>query len=238
MSATRTAAPATAPSTAPDAPWDGGDPYSDALHRGRGPLWLRRADGGRHPLDVARWCGPPDAADDTLVRRALRAGGPVLDIGCGPGRLTAAVVRRGRPALGVDITRAAVLRTRRLGAAALHRSVFDRIPGEGRWGAALLADGNLGIGGDPAALLVRCAELLAPGGELLVEVEPGRVDECVTVQVEDGLGRLGPPFRWARLGEAAAVGRARAAGLCADGAWTAGGRRFLVLRGCGGRGRA
>ena len=30
----------------------------------------------------------------------------------------------------------------------LHRSVFDRLPGTGRWGTVLLLDGNLGIGGD------------------------------------------------------------------------------------------
>src|SRR5260370_12869273 len=36
----------------------------------------------------------------------------------------------------------------------------------------LLADGNIGIGGDPAALLRRAGELLAPAGKALVEIEP------------------------------------------------------------------
>ena len=35
------------------------------------------------------------------------------------------------------------------------RDVFDPLPGEGRWETALLADGNIGIGGDPVALLRR-----------------------------------------------------------------------------------
>jgi len=36
-----------------------------------------------------------------------------------------------------------------------------------------LADGNIGIGGLPARLLFRCAQLLAPDGRLLIEAEPG-----------------------------------------------------------------
>ena len=51
--------------------------------------------------------------------------------------------------LGVDISRTAVARVRQAGASALHRSVFDPLPGQGRWGTALLADGNIGIGGLP-----------------------------------------------------------------------------------------
>ncbi|MBD0693594.1 hypothetical protein BG452_41800 [Streptomyces sp. CBMA123] len=108
--------------------------------------------------------------------------------------------------------------------------MFDRLPAEGRWGAALLADGNLGIGGDPDALLRRGAELLAPDGLLLVEVEPEEVDERAVVRVEGPDGRLGPAFPWARLGTAAALRRSRAAGLVEAERWTSHGRRFLALR--------
>ncbi|GAA1272338.1 class I SAM-dependent methyltransferase [Kitasatospora nipponensis] len=209
-------------------PWSD-DPFAEAMRTGRGPLWLRRADGGRHLLDVERWCAPPDAADRSLLLRCDAAGRPVLDIGCGPGRLVTELLAQGLPALGVDVTGAAVARTRGLGGAALCRSVFERLPGEGRWGTALLADGNLGIGGDPQALLARCADLLAPDGVLLVEVEPGAVDERVTVRVEDGSGRSGPPFSWARLGATAAVHRAERAGLREVDRWTVAGRRFLAL---------
>ncbi|MFE0462831.1 methyltransferase domain-containing protein, partial [Kitasatospora sp. NPDC058965] len=164
------------------------DPFTDAILAGRGPLWLRRADGGRIPLDVERWCAPAAGADHGLLLRCTRLSAPVVDLGCGPGRLVAALLELGVPALGVDITRAAVARTRRLGGPALCRSVFDRLPAEGRWGGALLADGNLGIGGDPGSLLGRSAELLAPGGVLLVEVDPREVDEQLTVRLE-GPGR-------------------------------------------------
>ncbi len=210
-------------------PWTD-DPFAEAMRTGRGPLWLRRSDGSRHHLDVERWCAPPDAADRSLLLRCLAEGRPALDIGCGPGRLVTELQALGLPALGVDVTRAAVARTRGLGGSALCRSVFDRLPGEGRWGTALLADGNLGIGGDPAALLARTAELLAPGGVLLAEVEPQEMDERVTVRVEDATGWCGPPFRWARLGAAATARCAADAGLAQSERWSVRGRSFLALR--------
>ena len=123
-------------------------------------------------------------------------------MGCGPGRLTVALTERGIPALGVDISRAAVARTRQAGAPALHRSVFDPLPGQGRWATVLLADGNIGIGGLPARLLRRCAQLLAPGGRILIEAEPGNVDERLTAWLEHPDGRRGPVFPWARMGTA------------------------------------
>ncbi|MCQ4079809.1 class I SAM-dependent methyltransferase [Streptomyces sp. RB6PN25] len=203
-------------------PWTD-DPYARALRTGRGPLFLRRPDGWLLPLDVERWCAGPDAADTSLLSRCR---GPVLDIGCGPGRLVAALTAHGLPALGIDVSPAAVARTRGAGAAVLHRSVFDRLPAEGRWSTVLLVDGNIGIGGDPRALLGRLRQLTAPGGRLLAEAAAHDVDERLTVRVEDARGRHGRDFPWARLGPTALGAAATAAGWTPVDAWESGGRHF------------
>ncbi|MFE2430491.1 methyltransferase domain-containing protein [Streptomyces sp. NPDC059373] len=203
------------------------DPYALALHNGRGPLFLRRSDGWLLPLEVERWCAGPDAADAALLRRCR---GPVLDIGCGPGRLVAALAAYRLPALGVDVSPAAVARTRGAGGAVLRRSVFDRLPAEGRWATALLVDGNIGIGGDPRALLTRVRELVSAGGSLLAEAAPYDVDERLTVRVQDARGHHGRDFPWARLGPAALRTAAATTGWAVAGEWAVEGRRFAELR--------
>ena len=166
-----------------------------AVHRDAVPLHLLGPDGVVRRVDAA-WYGTPRPGDAGLVARCT---GPTIDIGCGPGRLTAALTATGYPALGVDISAEAVRQARRRGAAALRRCLFGPLPGEGRWRHVLLADGNIGIGGDPAGLLARCHALLAAGGEVLVEVDPpgaGSWRGEVAVRAE---GHLSTPFGWAAV---------------------------------------
>ncbi|WP_309506044.1 class I SAM-dependent methyltransferase [Streptomyces pyxinicus] len=216
--------------------WAAADPYAGALRTGRGPLFLRRTDGWLLPLEVERWCAGADPVDREVLDRCE---GTVLDVGCGPGRLVAELAARGRTVLGVDVSDTAVRHTaRRLGpgpltGGALCRSVFEPLPREGRWDTVLLLDGNVGIGGDPAALLGRVAGLLRPGGLLVAETVPGEVDERAHVEVVDVLGALGgggTPFLWARLGTPALLRYARGAGFRAVGQWERGGRCFAALR--------
>jgi SAM-dependent methyltransferase len=192
--------------------------YEDAL-RGDASVLVRDFDGRTAPLDAARWRGPARGADRTLLDRVS---GPTLDIGCGPGRLVAALARRGVPCLGIDPVAASVQLTRQAGGHAIRRSVCDLLPYEGTWSCALLADGNVGIGGDPVRLLRRAGELVAPDGRLLVEVDPPRSGTGRRrIRLEDGAGRVGRWFPWATLAADDVDAAAAAAGMIVRSRWRA-----------------
>jgi SAM-dependent methyltransferase len=168
----------------------------DAALVARGATLLD-SDGDEASLPVRRWLGPADLDDSWLLDRCT---GPTVDLGCGPGRLLAGLAARGVSALGVDHSTVAQAQCRERGVAMVRRDVFARVPGEGRWGHVLLADGNIGIGGHPGRLLVRAARLLAPGGTLLVEADPAPEHNWRGwVQVRTAAG-CGQPTRWARVG--------------------------------------
>jgi SAM-dependent methyltransferase len=189
--------------------------------------WLELATGERIDLSTERWRATPDPGDELLLNSCT---GPTIDIGCGPGRLTAALTERGVAALGTDISAVAVRLTLAAGAPAVRRDVFDRQPGEGRWRHALLADGNIGIGGDPVRLLRRVRELLCAGGSALVEVEPpgsGLRHDRVRVSTDETDGARW--FDWAWLGSDAAADAAAEAGLTTNWLREAGGRWFTEL---------
>jgi SAM-dependent methyltransferase len=167
--------------------------------------WLELADGERITLQTSRWQATPEPSDEMMLAHCT---GPTLDIGCGPGRLAGALSSRGIPVLGIDISPVAVQLTVRRGAVAVQRDVFEPIPGEGRWSTVLLADGNVGIGGDPIRLLRRVRQIVAPTGKVLVEVEPpGAGVRHRPVR----LNGTGDWFPWAWLGADAVHATAAAA---------------------------
>lgn len=201
-----------------------GELYEEAL-AGLACPQIEHSDGRLTPLRVDDWRRliPGDESVLDLCH------GPTLDVGAGPGRLTVALAERGVPALGIDITAAAVAMTRSSGALALLRDVFEAVPGAGRWPRLLLADGNIGIGGDPAGLLGRVAELLAPGGLALAELEPPGAPlllEQVRLRCDD---TLGPWFGWAYVGVDQIERLAATAGLDPALTWTEAGRWFTAL---------
>ena len=188
---------------------------------------LRRADGRLDPLPLDRWLAPVDEADNEVL---WRVEGPVLDIGCGPGRHVAALRAAGRSSLGLDLSPVAVSITRGRGADAVLGSVFHDVPRAGSWGTVLLLDGNIGIGGAPGALLSRARELLAPGGNVLVELDPpGTRNSRTRVRLE-APGVVSEWFAWAHVGVDGVEAVAGDAGLAP--AWTlcAGDRWFAALR--------
>ena len=93
--------------------------------------WVRHDDGEVRVLPAHRWLGdrglpngsePFDEVFDETV--AQMCSGPTIELGCGPGRLVARLIRRGIPALGVDRSATAI---------------------RGHWQTVLLVDGNVGL---------------------------------------------------------------------------------------------
>jgi SAM-dependent methyltransferase len=179
-----------------------------------------------HTLPVGEWSRSVDAGDAALLDQCR---GATLDIGCGPGRMTRALAERGHAVLGIDIVPEAVRMTRRRGGVALVRDVFRPVPGEGRWRTALLADGNIGIGGDPRALLARVRALLATGGRVVTDLaEPGTGVRTRQVRLQTPSLRS-RPFPWSVVGADAIGPIAAGAGLTVQGLHTHGDRWFAVL---------
>ncbi|CAM5686298.1 Methyltransferase domain-containing protein OS=Streptomyces tendae OX=1932 GN=GUR47_20350 PE=4 SV=1 [Streptomyces tendae] len=192
-------------------------------------LFLRRADGWLLPLEVERWCARADTVDLEVLDRCE---GAVLDVGCGPGRLVAELAARGRTVLGIDVSEAAVARTVRLGGQCLRRSVFEPLPGEGRWDTVLLMDGNVGIGGDPRALL---ALRRRPAGTRRPADRRDGSGRRRRTHPRPARRRHRHPHRRQPLplgahSYRALLRRAGAAGWRTAGQWTSGGRRFVALR--------
>lgn len=174
---------------------------------------LRATDGRLLPLEPGRWHNPPTSCEDALLRGL---DGPALDVGCGPGRIVERLIRHGVMALGIDPSAGAVAIARRRGCPVLQRSVFDRLPGEGRWSTVLLFDGNVGIGGDPVRLLTRCRTLMGRKGRIVAEVDPpGTGWLSCNARLERG-GEHSPWFPWSVVGVDALPDLAAAAGLAVE----------------------
>ncbi len=185
--------------------------------------WLRSSCGRVIPIDAARWWGAPGPEEHGVLDHVLPH---ALDIGCGPARHTLALADRGVAATGIDISAAVVRAARARGARVLHRDVFGPVPDAGAWGSALLLDGNVGIGGDPARLLMRVRDLLRPGGRVLVETDPpGAGSASLQVRAETHRRRSGW-FAWAIVDADDLPTLADVAGLSCVDRWSAGDRWF------------
>ena len=201
-----------------------GELYERALAGLEQPV-VEHADGGAVPLAARRWLRAVPG-DDSLLRRC---GGPTLDVGAGPGRLTVALAERGIPALAIDVTPYAVSLARSGGALALQRDVFGYLPGTGRWATVLLADGNIGIGGDPRLLLRRSRGLLKPGGTIVAEIGPPGAQlrrEHVRLRTP---GRSGAWFPWAWVGVDQIGALADSSAMRVAQVWADAGRWFTEL---------
>jgi SAM-dependent methyltransferase len=210
----------------------GGEPYARALRAAdSGVLYLEELRDDESlsssSMDFARWNNAADRVDVALLGSVR---GPVLDVGCGPARMVRAAVAMRLEVLGLDVSPTAIELGRAAGLPMHEGSVFDQVPCEGDWHTVLLVDGNIGIGGDVARLLARCAELVPSDGEVVVELhsDPAR-DHKYTGRLVDIHGASSESFPWAEVGLAGVSRRAPAVGLALRQAWSTGGRSFCRL---------
>jgi SAM-dependent methyltransferase len=201
--------------------------YADGLSRPDHPTFVKLSDGTGIRLNVQRYLHAADATDEWLLQGVR---GPVLDVGCGPGRHLHALARRGVFGLGVDLSDVAVTLARDRGVNAIVGSIFDDVPSAGSWRTALLLDGNIGIGGAPQRLLARIHALLEPGGEVLVELDPPRTETgTVRARLETATRKSGW-FAWARLAAPDVDAIAHAAGFAVTATNRSASRWFATLR--------
>ena len=189
-----------------------------------------RAADGPDVLPVATWRRTRTTADLALLAHCE---GPTLDVGCGPGRLTEALAERGHVVLGIDVVHEARRPDPRAGVSPRSAATSSTpLPGEGRWQTVLLADGNIGIGGDPVALLApgsRAARPARPGGRrarpprVTAAARSGRCWQCDGVRSRRSGGRSSAPTTSRAV--------ARHAGLRRSREHTVGDRWCAVLRG-------
>ncbi|HZJ27097.1 MAG TPA: class I SAM-dependent methyltransferase [Acidimicrobiia bacterium] len=210
--------------TVTEARGTGGTPGGPPAGEG---VCLRRRDGVVLDLPTTRWLAAPSAVD---LRVLVRVAGPVLDVGCGPGRHVLSLAAAGVVTLGIDISPPALRVAHAQGAPVLHRSVFERVPGAGRWGTALLLDGNVGIGGCPLTLLRRASSLLRGDGRLLVELDAADGRASVEQVRFETAEHAGPWFAWTHVGPGELEVHAADAGLAVVELWRDGDRTFAQLR--------
>lgn len=200
--------------------------FSDALRGVPCTVHGIAPDDRSEPMPMHDWLRPASQSDQMLLDHCR---GATVDIGCGPGRMSAHLALHGHAVLGVDIVREAVEQARRRGVPALRRNIFEPMPGEGSWDTVLLADGNIGIGGAPHKLLGRAAELLESSGRVVCDLSgPGTGLSLHAARIATRRLRSAT-FPWAQVGPDAIGTVAAAAGLAVQHVGEGRGRWFAVL---------
>lgn len=199
------------------------------------PCWARDRAGTRYELPLRKWIGGGSSTDEDRradLRILASCRGATIDLGCGPGRFTAALAHGGEDVLGVDVSQTAVELTRARGGVAIREDLFMPLPGNGRWPRVLLADGNIGIGGDPVRLMRRVRDLLAPDGVAIVEMDgPGFGIRREVLRCETD-SAAGDWFPWARVSVSAATELAATVGLRVTDVIEVGRRTIVAMAEC------
>jgi SAM-dependent methyltransferase len=132
------------------------DHYYPQRYRGYG--WLvTRVLSALYTIRVSRWA------------RLKPAGGSVLEVGCGPGLMLAALHRRGWRVLGIERNEAVAETAHRAFGIEIVATPVEALPEQARFDLIIMFQVLEHIG-EPVELLRECAKRLAPGGRLITNV--------------------------------------------------------------------
>ena len=132
------------------------DKYYPTRYRGYG--WLvTRVLGTLYGIRVSRWA------------RLKPTGGSVLEVGCGPGLMLAALHRRGWRVLGIERNEAVAEAARRTLGIEIVATPVEALPADARFDLIIMFQVLEHIG-EPVTLLRECAKRLATGGRLITNV--------------------------------------------------------------------
>ena len=164
-----------------------GDPFGEALadfHFDRpGETLIVEVDGGAaSPAMPPSWFFQTEDDWHPWEHRALEnARGPVLDLGCGAGRASLFLERRGVEVTAIDHSPGAVMVCRDRGIRDVRLADLLDPPTDKRWRTVLLLCGNLGLGGDweeSRRFLIRLADVTADDAVLIGDTVDPTVDQA------------------------------------------------------------
>lgn len=126
-----------------------------------------------------RYPGPEPGELEFVLRRIQEGGAPVLELGCGTGRMLAPLLERGIEVVGVDVSPDMLDRCRatcaaRAHAVDLHVQAMQQLQLERRFGTIFMGSCGLGVlaaDEDVRATFRKVSDHLVPGGVFCFEIE-------------------------------------------------------------------
>jgi SAM-dependent methyltransferase len=123
---------------------------------------------------------------DTIAELSTLLGGPIADVGCGPGHVTRYLAERGAHAFGIDLSPAmvALARARQAGLDFSVGSMTALEAKDGEWAAAVALYSIIHLdAADRAAAYAELARVIRPGGWLLMSFHVSTAEKPAGAEV-------------------------------------------------------